>query len=248
MALLSEDIDCFKRGEQENPRFWLRLGGRPALAGASVLDVGCGHGSLCVDVALHGARKVVGLDTDVRRIAFAAENLSLNYSHLTSAVEFKCADLVNDNDPGPLDYIVSKDTFEHIVDLAQVLAEMKRRLKPGGRIYAGFGPLYNSPFGGHRRMRVLIPWSHLLVPERITIRRLNRRREVKIKSIHDLGLNKMSLAGYEKVFRESGLSIVFFRVNHSARIISRIFSAISKVPFLREYFSHNIYCILEKPK
>lgn len=246
MSLPEDGINYFKRGEHENPKFWSRLGGRPPMEGCSVLDVGCGHGSLCMDMALADAKKIVGLDMDSHRIEFASENLRQNYPELASIVEFNNLDLKQYNTDLFFDYIISKDSFEHIIDLNEMLREMERRLKPGGKIYAGFGPLYNSPFGDHGRTRTLIPWGHLIVPETIIIRMFNKRCENKISSIHDLGLNRMSLSDYRKVFFESGLSIVRFHVNQSNRIISSIFSLIRRIPFLEEYFSHNIYCILQR--
>lgn len=247
MKLLQEDIEYFKKGEYENPRFWSRFGGKPHLEGTCVLDVGCGHGSLCIDIALSGAKRVLGLDTNSRLIAFAKENLKRDYPHLANTVEFKATDLKGYVEP-VFDYIVSKDTFEHIIHLDAMLADMKRCLTPGGRIYAGFGPLYNSPFGDHNLTRTPLPWGHLLIKESRIIKRLNRSRKNKIDSILDLGLNKMSLADYRRVFQESGLSIVSLRVNQSASVMSKLFSLIRRVPPLEEYFSHNVYCILRRDK
>ena len=62
------------------------------------------------------------------------------------------------------DYIVAKNSFEHIIGLEKMLEEMKKRLKPGGNIYTGFGPLYNSPNGPHME-KIIIPWGHLIFPD-----------------------------------------------------------------------------------
>ena len=67
-----------------------------------------------------------------------------------------------------------------------------------------------------------------------------------ISSMYDLDLNKMSVSDFRRVFRESGLTIVDFSVNQSTSLKSKISSAFCKVPFLENYFTHNIYCILEK--
>lgn len=245
MELSRSDIEYFKKGERENPRFWSRLGGKPPLEGTHILDVGCGHGSLCIDLGLSGAIRVVGLDTNTRLIDFANENLKRNYAQLANVVEFKSTDL-RAYDECVFDHIVSKDTFEHVIHLDEMLTDMKRCLKPGGRIYAGFGPLYKSPFGDHNLTRTLLPWGHLLTRESKIIRRLNRNQKDKIDSIYDLGLNKMSLAEYRRVFYDSGLSIIRFRVNQSSNVMSKLFSLVRRIPPFEEYFSHNVYCILER--
>ena len=121
-----EDIDYFKRGKQENPQFWERLGGEPILEGRTVLDVGCGHGSLCIDMALSGAKKVIGLDINKALIDFARKNLYANYPALTGKVHFECLDLAQYQHES-FDLIVSKDSFEHIINLDRELVEMKKR-------------------------------------------------------------------------------------------------------------------------
>jgi len=245
IELLQADVEYSKRGRCENPKFWSRLGGKPLLRGKTVCEVGCGHGSLCIDIALSGAKKIVALDINSRLIDFAKENLRRNYPQLTNIIEFKNIDL-KDYHEYVFDYIISKNSFEHIINLDRMLIEMKRCLKLGGIIYTGFGPLYNSPFGDHGMTKAIIPWGHLLIKESILINMLNRNLKNKINSIYDLGLNKMSLANYQRVFQESGLSIIYFRINQSSNIISKLFSIIRRIPFLEEYFSHNIYCILKK--
>jgi len=251
MTLKQCDLDYFsKRGEVENPRYWSRLGGRPDFTNAVVGDIGCGHGSLCVDIALSGARKVIGFDLNANLIDFARENMQQNYPQLANTLDFRFQD-VREAPEDNFDFFVSKDTFEHVIDLPQVLAGMKQRLRSGGRIYTGFGPLWNSPFGDHGRTRMPFRWGHVLFSESYLIARLNRRLASKgqaVTSIYDLGLNKLPLSAYRRIFNECGLSIIMFRINNSTRPLSRVFSLLRKLPLMEEYFSHNIYCILEKPQ
>lgn len=246
MSLEKVDLEYFDRGETENPKFWSRLGGEPSFEGLEVLDLGCGHGSLCVYLAFKGAKKVLGIDIDERRIKFAKENILHNYPQFKNIVDFQCCHIADLPEEVEFDIMVSKDTFEHILNLESVLAEMKKRLRKGGKIYIGIGPLYNSPYGDHKRTKAFIPWGHLIFPETFLLRRLNKHRREKITSIYELGLNKLSLAEYKTLFYNSGLHVSYFRVNVSNNPISRLFSLIRRVPFLEEFFSHNLYCILEK--
>ena len=247
MVLTEADIDYFRKGGIENIEFWSHLGGKPSVRGASVLDIGCGHGRLCVDLALSGAAKVVGIDLNPLLIKFAEENLRKNFPNLTSKIEFVNVNL-RDYPEFKFDYVFSKDAFEHILNLKSMINEMSKRLKVGGKIYTGFGPLYRTPYGDHKRTRTLIPYGHLLIPESIIISRLNRRRENKITCIQELGLNKMSLSDYLKVFSQSGLRIVYLRVNQGPILtrLSSLIALISRIRFLEEYISFNIFCILEK--
>jgi 2-polyprenyl-3-methyl-5-hydroxy-6-metoxy-1,4-benzoquinol methylase len=242
----AEDQEYFRRGASENPRFWTRHGGMPDLRGASVLDIGCGHGSLCIDMALAGAARVVGLDIDDRRVTFANANLNANFPQLRESVRFENRDL-RDHRSTPFDFIVSKDTFEHLLDVPGALAEIAKHLRPGGRAYIAAGPLYNSPYGDHGRTRAVIPWGHVIIPERLLLARL-RRTGHPARSVFDLGLNKLALRDYRRLFNTSGMRVVRFSINESDRLISRIFAQLRKVPLLEELCSHNLYSILEKPK
>ena len=246
MELSPADLKYFRRGERDNPRFWSRFGGCPLLEGKRVLDVGCGHGSLCVDTARAGAARVVGLDLNAKLIDFAHANVQQNYPELTSTLSFHHLNL-SDYPLDSFDYILSKDSFEHILDLSGMLAEMSKRLAPGGRIYTGFGPLYNSPFGDHGMAYSRIPWAHVFLGKKRFAERVNRRWTHKVNSIYDLGLNGLSFADYQRIFQDSGLNIVYFETNCSTKTISKVFSILRKAPFLTEYFTHNIHCILEKP-
>ena len=115
-------------------------------------------------------------------------------------------------------------------------------------MYIGFGPLYNGPYGDHKLTKAFLPWGHLIFPESFLIKRLNQHGHDKIASIFDLGLNKLSLAEFKSLFYNSGLCVLDFRVNVSNKPLVKIVNLIRHIPFLEEYLSFNVYCILEKPK
>ena len=72
-------------------------------------------------------------------------------------------------------YIVSKDTFEHSLHLDQILEKFHQILKKDGRMFVGFGPLYNFYNGDHGRAEAILPWFHIIIPEKILINRLNKK-------------------------------------------------------------------------
>lgn len=244
-SLHPADLAFFARGTRENPLFWSRIGGMPDLVGRSVLDLGCGHGSMAVDLARSGAARVVGLDLSRRFITFARENVRLHHADVADRVEFRLQDLA-ETPEHDFDYMVSKDTFEHLDDPATLLREMEARLKPGGRIYLGFGPLWNSPYGDHRRTRMILPWGHVLAPRAAVLRWAGFLRSETVRDLSDLGLSGLSLEDYRRVFDACGMHVVLFETNLSERPVSRAFHALARVPALKEYVTHNIYCVLEK--
>ena len=145
-----------------------------------------------------------------------------------------------------IDYIVSKDTFEHSLHLDKILEKFHQILKKDGRIFVGFGPLYNFYNGDHGRAEAILPWFHIIIPEKILINRLNKKYKKNLKKIEDLGLSKYSFKDYIRLFRDSKFEITYFKTNFSDHPISVIFNLLSKIKILEEYFTYNIYSILKK--
>jgi SAM-dependent methyltransferase len=257
-SLQREDLLAFERGEKENRKFWSRFGGIPNLSGQTVLDVGSGWGKLCIELGLSGLRRVIGLEIKQRLVAFSNAILRRSYSRLVNRVAFERCDLRQYDEEEIFDTIVSKDSFEHILDLDTMLQAMRRRLKPGGRIYAGFGPLYTSPFGDHDRREVAfkplgplgkavakVPWLHLPL-EQVVVKLHRRQTGADIRTIQDLGLNGLSISDYRRAFRDSGLTVVDLRINQGSTVASTVLSKLAQVPVLEDYCVHNMYCVLEK--
>ena len=242
------NLSYFKTRKAVDVKFWSALGGIPCFEGLTILDVGCGHGSLCVDMASRGAKKVIGIDTNEELIKFATQNVKANYPNLHSIIEFRYCDVNDLLNKELFEFIVCKATFEHILEPKRVLEGMKRRLKVKGKIFIGFGPLWNSPTGGHGRIHscIPIPFGHLIFPESYIVKRVNKRRSEKISSIYELGLNKLSFADYKELFYNSGLFVSQFCVNQGESLMTKVFSLFRRIPFLSEYCTTNLYCVLEK--
>jgi SAM-dependent methyltransferase len=228
-----------------NDKFWSRLGGRPEMRGRRCLDMGCGIGSLAIDAALAGAH-VVGVDPDETRIAYARETVVSDYPAIADRIEFRAARAEDlDDADDSFDIVMARDTFEHIHDLPSALAAAHRALRPGGRLYAGFGPLYRSPFGDHRLLRLWVPWAHLVLFSGIPNGRAYRRRRREVDLVRR-ELNFMTLAELEAVFAASEFEVEKIQVNVSSHPAMRVFSALRRIPLLHDYFTVNVYVTLAK--
>ena len=245
-TLSKKNLDYFQNGSFENKKFWKRLNEKPSFEEKTILDFGCGHGALCIDIAKNSPKKIIGVDLDSELIEFADENLRLNYPKFKDIVEFKKVNILDVNFSQKFDLIVSKDTFEHTLDLDKVLNKFYNILNFNGLVYLGFGPLYNFFNGDHGRTQLKLPWLHALMPEKLIIQIYNIKNNKKIKDITDLGLNKYSLQQYKDFFKNSKFEIIYYKTNLSDHPASKIFSLFKNMPILDEYFTNNIYCILKK--
>jgi SAM-dependent methyltransferase/ribosomal protein L29 len=69
--------------------------------------------------------------------------------------------------PESVDHALSLSTFEHFPDGGAVLREIHRVLRPGGRLFVNFQPVWTSSGGHHLHhlesvARLIPPWAHLL--------------------------------------------------------------------------------------
>ena len=101
---------------------------RTKLAGARVLDVGCGGGLLCEALARAGAT-VTGIDLapgmiDVARLHAAEQGLDITYN-VVSAEEVS----------GGFDVVTCMEMLEHVPDPERMTATLATLVKPGGAVF-----------------------------------------------------------------------------------------------------------------
>lgn len=162
-----------------------------------VIDFGCGFGAEAVDIALRGARSVVGID--IRRKALDAARARAR----DAKVDDRCLFVTEWRQP--VDYIVSLDAFEHFADPAAILQAMHRLLKPTGAVLASFGPIWRHPLGGH--MYSVFPYAHLLISESALVRWRSQYKKDGATSIESSGLNRMTIGRFERLVAGSPLRI-----------------------------------------
>jgi SAM-dependent methyltransferase len=247
-------IRSFERRQRFWPRFGLGAAG-PDFSGQNVLEVGSGLGERCLDVAVRGARRVVGVDPFAESVTAARQTLT-NYPALADVVEYRLC-TVHDLAEGDFDAVVSENAFEHILDVPETLAAVRERLRPGGRAYIGFGPLYHGPFGDHGWMqkalplgrRWPLPWGHVVVPHRWLLRRMERFYQLPVQSTTDwpfLTLNRKTVGEFRRLFRDCQMRTVYARCNANERWKGHLVGLIGRLPLLDKYFTLNMYYILEK--
>lgn len=123
------------------------------------LEIGCGRAETAVRLSERFNSHVTGVDTriypewDERR---------------SSNVELDAVDLTEYNpyQPESFDFIYSLAVLEHVQRPLDMLAEMYKLLKPGGRIYLTAN-LYRGPMASHRYREVYFPWPHLLFADEV---------------------------------------------------------------------------------
>lgn len=234
--------DYYRLVESWDVKFWDRLGGNPPLEGLTCLDLGCGVGSLSIDLARKNATSVVGIDLDADRIDYAKSQRDELEPQLRDRTSFEARDLSSMVGENSFDIIVSRDCFEHIHELGAVIMQLEAVLKPGGRVFLGFGPLYNSPLGDHKLIGFGIPWLHLFLDK---LGLAPRFFPAKYKLL-EKELNRLSFEDMHALLENSALNLTFFEVNAGQSLQLKICRRLRRIKCIEEYFSVNIYAILTK--
>lgn len=112
-----------------NPARLGYVAGRVSLAGARVLDVGCGGGLLSEAMAASGAH-VTALDLAPELIEVA--RLHLLESGLDVDYRLQSVESLADEAPASFDAITCMEMLEHVPDPGSVLRACAKLLKPGG--------------------------------------------------------------------------------------------------------------------
>jgi SAM-dependent methyltransferase len=248
------DVDAqFEAGLAQAGNLWSRLGEKPDFRGKHVLEIGSGLGFLTADIALGGAKSVLGVDIWEPRVAFSTRKVAERFPHLTN-VRFDSTPIEQMTDGAQFDVIVSQNTFEHISDIDAVLGTFKRLLKPGGEAFLGFSPLYHSPFGDHGELRapVRLPWLHLIAGRKRVIAAFNKANGESVTTLPECGYNGLKPIDFLKAFARSGLEVRQIRINPTEGRLKRAamsgFSTLAKIPGLAPYFTTGMYVILRKPE
>jgi SAM-dependent methyltransferase len=172
------------------------------MAGARVLELGCGHGwQTRFLVEIGGASEAVGVD--IRSYPAWTETSGLDGVRLVEA-DMATEPVVPD---GSLDLLVSSVVFEHVNRPVAMLAAVKAALRPGGKAWLHFN-LYRGPAASHRYNEVHFPWPHLLFEDHVCVEWYAKHTGTPRPFAW---VNHLTLAEYLAVAGELGLEVELCR-------------------------------------
>ena len=166
------------------------------IAGKVIIDFGCGEGADAVEMAVRGAKRVIGID--IREdVLQASRQKALSAGVQNSLFVSSTKELA--------DIVVSVDAFEHFGDPAGILRSMNTLLQPAGEVLVSFGPTWYHPLGGH--LFSVFPWAHLIFSEKALIRWRSTFKTDKATRFSEVagGLNQMTIAKFEELIAGSPL-------------------------------------------
>jgi 2-polyprenyl-3-methyl-5-hydroxy-6-metoxy-1,4-benzoquinol methylase len=180
------------------------------IEGKVVIDFGCGEGTEAVEMALRGARRVIGLDIRQDALQVARQKAA------AAGVENACCFATSTKEAA--DIVVSVDAFEHYQDPSSILRTMSSVLKPDGEVLASFGPPWRHPLGGHSFS--LFPWAHLLFSEEALLRWRATFKQDGATRFQEVagGLNQLTIRRFEKLIANSPFEFADFQLTPIRRL------------------------------
>jgi SAM-dependent methyltransferase len=204
-----------------------------------ILDFGCGLGKQTIALAENGAKFVLGIDINekfLREARNSAEKLILDGKvRFTDSWEKSFAE--------KFDMVISQNSMEHFDNPINIFNRMKSALKPHGVMLITFGPPWFAPYGSHTQFFTKLPWVNLFFDEKTIIKVRSNFRNDGAKSFKEVegGLNKLTVAGFEKIIAESGIQIIYRKYDCVKGL-----DALGKIPLIRELFINRISCIIQR--
>jgi SAM-dependent methyltransferase len=155
MAQNIYDNDEFFAGYAHLPRSIAGLDGAPEwaslrallppLAGARVLDLGCGYGWFCRWAREQGAERVLGIDMSEKMLQRARADTADDGAIVYARADLDTIELAS----GAFDLVYSSLVFHYIADLGRLFAEIHKALAANGcLVFSAEHPIYTAPSEG----------------------------------------------------------------------------------------------------
>ena len=224
--------------------------------GMNVLEIGCGEGGNLLPFARSGCR-VTGVDLASGKI----DNARAFFAEAGAEGTFISSDIFQVKElEAAFDLIICHDVLEHIGDKRRFLADLKKYLKPGGLVFMAF-PAWQMPFGGHQqicRSRVLshLPFFHLLPkPLYRFMLKAGGEEDFRIRELMEIKDTRLPIELFERLARQEQIEILdrrlwFINPHYEVKFGLRprlLWPLISKVPYVRDFFSTSCFYMLKLP-
>ena len=118
---MDQGLQDYQDQKKSIKNFFPRFPNKPDFQGKTILEFGCGRGAFSIDLAKENPKKIIGIDTNKEYIEFAKKSLEKNFSQYSNKINYICDDINSWKTELKFDYIITKEAFEHTVELKKVL-------------------------------------------------------------------------------------------------------------------------------
>ncbi len=223
-----------------------------------VLEIGCGEGGNLLPFVEKGC-EVVGVDLNEQQIERAKEYTQEKVPDAKATFIYKDIYELSPDTIGEFDIIMMRDVIEHIHDQEKFMHFVKQFLSEHGKFYLGFPPWY-MPFGGHQQVLhhpvgSKLPYFHILPkPIYLGMLKMMGLSPEGIASMEEIKDTGISIERFLRIVKRENyrvLRIDYYLINPNYEIKfglkpRKLWSPLRKIPFIRNFYTTCIYCILDK--
>lgn len=228
----------------------------------NILEVGCGEGGVIKPFAEAGCN-VLGVDLSLGKIENAKRYLQEQINN--GNAEFSTQNIYEEDFlnkyKNSFDFIILKDTIEHIPEQEKFMPYLQNFLKPKGYIFLGFPP-WCMPFGGHQqvlksKIASKLPYYHIL-PKPIYKFMLKSfgESDLAIESLMEIKDTRISTYRFEKICKQANYEIVKrtiwfinpiykYKFGFKAR---KQLGIVNAIPGFRDFVSTCAYYLIQSKK
>jgi 2-polyprenyl-3-methyl-5-hydroxy-6-metoxy-1,4-benzoquinol methylase len=186
-----------------------------SLTGARLLDLGASpHGYALEHALVLGVKEYVGIGLDVDEFVEVHGGTGVGKLVRMNAEQLAFRD-------ESFDIVLSLSTFEHVGDVARVLSELRRILKPGGSVMIEFEPIWTCSYGHHLHhfgpiAKLVPPWAHLVWDREQMLQELRglwpagaqpSLEEAVHWTYEGDAINRIGITAMRRFLRDSGLCV-----------------------------------------
>ncbi|MFA7379147.1 MAG: class I SAM-dependent methyltransferase [Bacteroidia bacterium] len=224
-----------------------------------ILEIGCGHGGICLFMAMNGAKKVVGIDLNTFHLEIAKtikkrvendmgiKNLPIEYMEM-NAYEMTFEE-------NSFDIVYADFAFEHFMEPEKVMQESYRLLRKGGKLVVpGFLSIW-SKHALHLKHGLKMPWANLFFSEQticnVMVRLAEEQPYLKNlypgvlnhpKKVRDLrkykDLNDITYGKFKAMAIKTGFEIESFAIYGEPRLLN---SFLRRIPLINKTILTDIF-------
>lgn len=232
--------------------------------GQTVVELGCSRGYLLAEFLEMAPFVAIGVDLDHRAMADGAARYGdkIRFVHSgTTTIPLPDASC---------DIAYTVDVVEHLSDPKAMFQEIHRILRPGGQFLIYFHPWF-GPYGAHLGDILPFPWPHVFFSMNVLHQAAHRLYDQAADS--DLAFHRidpatgqrkrnpydgqwrhflnpdMTIRGFRRFLRGTPFTLRHFRrigFGGKGAQLARLARPLAQVPFLDEFFTSGVFCVLEK--
>jgi 2-polyprenyl-6-hydroxyphenyl methylase/3-demethylubiquinone-9 3-methyltransferase len=200
-----------------------------------ILDVGCAQGTLALMLAERGHR-VTAVDLRPEFLTYAESR------HTDGQIRFLAANVLEEKVPGAYDLVFANQIIEHLVYPDRLLLQLKKKLKPGGRLVVTTpnGEYVKNNLPSYNQLGDPKMWEHMQFTADGDGHFYAYRREELVDIFNNAGLSQVRGSFFESPFISGHMKVRHVHGVLPSGLLKVLDRIIVNLPWLGPRLTHQL--------